>query len=518
MSAFTSTRVLIPGSREYGTLRYVGPIEGKNGTFCGLELSGTVATIRGKNSGSVDGVQYFDVAVPGSGLFVPFDRLKSCNPHLQGVPSDGGLPPLPELPRSTLSGMQKLRRSSARAASPFIPLSAEIPHIPRPTASRKTSLTSARITSAPARQALAPSQTSKQDLEILSLKRQIAEMKAKHEREIDELTSVLENLQQTAAEGQAFLDEYEVKLSERDAKLARQKADFDMKREEWRKSMDMLVAAQQENELYFEQEIKALQYENQKLRSGTRDTASFNDDSELYHQLQIEDLQKRLHDESEKNEMALAEKDREIRSLKDRTSVVANGSFQSEITSLKAEKSRLVNQVIELKEILAEKDDQLTKAAQGGLVDGMKSLSVNSDESRLKDQVEQLEHELDMRPSVTEMIHLQDSMDELVEEHKKTLEAKNLELEKANEEKKQLQDKLNEALAQQSAKTAPSSLFNIEPNLINGSGRSAVVTGSLPVYKLPVPIDPGAGKDLWCALCDRDGHSSIACPYDQDVY
>ncbi|EER30581.1 conserved hypothetical protein [Candida tropicalis MYA-3404] len=82
MSDIIGTKVAIPGASGAGIIRYIGPIQGKNGTFAGVELLGTLATTRGKNSGSVDGISYFQVEIPKSGLFLPFDRLKSVNPGL----------------------------------------------------------------------------------------------------------------------------------------------------------------------------------------------------------------------------------------------------------------------------------------------------------------------------------------------------------------------------------------------------------------------------------------------------
>ena len=37
---------------------------------------------------------------------------------------------------------------------------------------------------------------------------------------------------------------------------------------------------------------------------------------------------------------------------------------------------------------------------------------------------------------------------------------------------------------------------------------------SLPVYKPPAKIDASAGRELWCVLCERDGHESIDCPFE----
>ncbi|CCE63457.1 hypothetical protein TPHA_0E03680 [Tetrapisispora phaffii CBS 4417] len=36
---------------------------------------------------------------------------------------------------------------------------------------------------------------------------------------------------------------------------------------------------------------------------------------------------------------------------------------------------------------------------------------------------------------------------------------------------------------------------------------------SLPIYRPAKEVDVTAGRDLWCALCDKQGHTSIDCPY-----
>lgn len=37
---------------------------------------------------------------------------------------------------------------------------------------------------------------------------------------------------------------------------------------------------------------------------------------------------------------------------------------------------------------------------------------------------------------------------------------------------------------------------------------------SLPLYEPKHKVDVTAGRDLWCALCEKDGHESIDCPYE----
>ncbi|KAL7927694.1 hypothetical protein ACQKWADRAFT_277542 [Trichoderma austrokoningii] len=61
--------VNVPGGMV-GTVRFVGTVQGKKGTFVGVELGSEFAA-RGKNNGDVDGISYFTTNVSGAGIFVP---------------------------------------------------------------------------------------------------------------------------------------------------------------------------------------------------------------------------------------------------------------------------------------------------------------------------------------------------------------------------------------------------------------------------------------------------------------
>ena len=63
-----------PNSSDVAILKYVGSVSGHDGVFCGLELCGALAA-RGKNNGSVNGLAYFQVDTPNSGLFVPLRKV-----------------------------------------------------------------------------------------------------------------------------------------------------------------------------------------------------------------------------------------------------------------------------------------------------------------------------------------------------------------------------------------------------------------------------------------------------------
>jgi hypothetical protein len=64
--------VTVPGDM-YGTVKFIGTVAGKKGTFAGVQLAPEFAP-RGKNSGDVDGKHYFRTSVPGSGIFLPLDK------------------------------------------------------------------------------------------------------------------------------------------------------------------------------------------------------------------------------------------------------------------------------------------------------------------------------------------------------------------------------------------------------------------------------------------------------------
>jgi dynactin complex subunit len=62
----------------YGTVRYLGNVDGKPGRFAGIELTAEHAN-KWKNSGDVDGRTYFNPSVPGAGIFVPMNASKYAN-------------------------------------------------------------------------------------------------------------------------------------------------------------------------------------------------------------------------------------------------------------------------------------------------------------------------------------------------------------------------------------------------------------------------------------------------------
>ncbi|KAI9053638.1 hypothetical protein LZ554_002592 [Drepanopeziza brunnea f. sp. 'monogermtubi'] len=131
----------VPGSM-YGTVKFVGTVQGKKGTFAGVELSEEFAA-RGKNSGDVDGVSYFDTVIAGAGIFLPINRaIRRGSPSSQEgsfpitptTPSLGGgfrvagqgssayTPPTPSLPKFSQSvGPSRVPSPQLKKSRPSLP-------------------------------------------------------------------------------------------------------------------------------------------------------------------------------------------------------------------------------------------------------------------------------------------------------------------------------------------------------------------------------------------------------------
>ncbi|KAK4031338.1 hypothetical protein C8A01DRAFT_42201 [Parachaetomium inaequale] len=108
----------VPGNMT-GTVRFIGSVTGRKGSFAGVELHPDYAP-RGKNSGDVDGVYYFTTVQPGAGIFLPLSKAaKRSSPAVSGssfpmTPASGGLkvasqsstnftPPTPGVPKFSQS-------------------------------------------------------------------------------------------------------------------------------------------------------------------------------------------------------------------------------------------------------------------------------------------------------------------------------------------------------------------------------------------------------------------------------
>ncbi|KAL3964255.1 hypothetical protein ACCO45_001259 [Purpureocillium lilacinum] len=119
----------VPGGM-HGVVRFIGSVQGKKGTFAGVELHSDFAA-RGKNSGDVDGISYFATIAPGAGIFVPLTKTArrgapttsypatpSANGLRNGTPATSFTPPTPSLPKFSASVGPGVRAASPQLKKP----------------------------------------------------------------------------------------------------------------------------------------------------------------------------------------------------------------------------------------------------------------------------------------------------------------------------------------------------------------------------------------------------------------
>ncbi|CAN3354369.1 hypothetical protein DICA4_B05182 [Diutina catenulata] len=323
------SKVNVPGTRGHGILKYYGPIADKQGLFGGLELVGPIAALRGKNSGMVDGNRYFEVDQPMTGLFLPWDRLRSSNPSLPALNPNGSIAesqislpkrgspgvatpssgiPAPKPTRSRLSSGSGLGLKGAGAsttganntgagAKPGAALSSTSYSAPssgsRP---RSRQLSDSRPPSrrSPALRPPSEARASPTIAEHELYAAEIAELKGKcaaTERQLADKEAILGELRATVDELHPLLEQYEAQVAEANARADRTKAEFERAREEWRSSVEAMTASHQENEEFYVREIEALK------RGGEGDGVGANGDGSGEMEERVREMEERVKEE-----------------------------------------------------------------------------------------------------------------------------------------------------------------------------------------------------------------------------
>lgn len=593
MSELIGTKVTVPGStRCIGTIRYIGPIGTKIGIFAGIELQGIHASTRGKNSGSVDGVQYFTVSQPMSGLFMLWERLRVANIRLPELPelTSAMASPLLDLPNTPSPNDRQMSRGSSRLSS---------------RESGRQSVDSRRVLredsiNLPKRtvKGVAGSRRALGDLfdatrrlpdqEVAHLRAEIAKLRgviAQNALDLQEKKVVLFNLQSTVEELQPLLEESERRLDEKERKMAKQRADHDKAREEWRESLNLMMADQHETETFYEQKIAELEsiikrslsedierYERELAARDERITFLETQATDnvllqmanlsLEPQKRLEELEAEVRENKEtitrlKELLNKLEEEHQRTIAEYETNSSGNDQIRLLQKTIEEHLGALENQTRLIEELQQTVEaQQETIAEQSRIIDEQENRIKGQDEqaeglqttpeivddssktdfeSRIKD----LEHQLAMRPTFEELLELQEVVEKAEELHTAALERKLNENTKLKEEVANLQQEAseNEALRRELAnlESKVSENEGLKKEIANLENKLAVSLASAPlntpvstlesaqtndleVYVPVAPVDPSHGREKWCGLCERAGHNSLNCPYENDIF
>ncbi|RKP29641.1 hypothetical protein METBISCDRAFT_24048 [Metschnikowia bicuspidata] len=608
------TQVTVPGSVfGSGTIMYIGPIRGKTGIFAGIELDSAIAESRGRNSGDVEGVYYFEVSSPGSGLFLPWDRLRTVNPHLpitlrSRARSDGTHDyvgtPSPKSQGIGSRGASSIGTDERTALGRDSPLRAppklQVPKL------RFSSKDLSRPTASPRAVSMGLSVSRLDQSQVISsLRKELDDAKLllhSKNNALAEKGIILDDLRATINELNPLIREYESAIAEKDRKVQKQKSEYETAREEWRQSLNVMLNAQQETELLYELEIADLKEEIAKLvarrASDGSGGPSLVELENMVRHLQSENKSQRaklatlengatsgattfldqismLESELEKTMQELASTQSDLSSagaeIDSNRSVIEELRLQSralgsdkllqQFDSLSLEEwhekeAELQLQIKKLQSELSERDAAIaelrlsledlekahkeiltelaTRNPQGGQtqnvsvmsgaqtlrikkleLDSLKNaLSAKAELAALKEAralIDDLKHQLEMRPSFEELTGLQKSMDEVDALHQRELQQK-------DDSIAMLQldcDALSRELQSKKLELRDGGL-----GLENGKPGEATdaVFNPLKVHIPARATDASEGRENWCGFCEREGHGSLECPYENDMF
>ena len=478
MVEIIGTKVSIPGTSGYGVLKYIGEIDGKAGVFCGIELIGPIALSRGKNSGIINGIKYFDVRQPMTGLFLPLDRLRSVNSQLDNL--------LPERAKRTNTSSRPASRTghvlsptkstkpTSRNTTPRVlsPINInQVSYLPK-TADGNSEASSLDILNQIEKVDLSANEVSLEELDNLEqlfqdnkiLKEELASFKLSNQQyqiELSKKDVVSENLKTTINDLHLLLEKYEKGITEKDKRLDRIRSDFEHSREEWRKSLDLLVSTQQENDMVYERTIEDLNAEIDELKGNVNSAQG----STV--------LKSKVKKDFGQQKQNTLERSGEVFELRNQLS-----QRQGLLEGLELEANDLRLEIQYLKDTLRLKDniiEELRKSNENEL-----TLSRNLSNGR------QVENSTLNMGALSQI---------------------NTEMHPFSKENKSPPSPLSWSNAKK-----------LDTENYENEGASSKLPKQLPIYVPPQPADPSEGREGWCGLCERGGHSSINCPFENDIF
>ncbi|SCV02962.1 LANO_0G01310g1_1 [Lachancea nothofagi CBS 11611] len=404
-----------------GQLKYVGSVEGKPGTFVGVDLLANI----GKNDGTFQGKRYFETEYTQSGLFIQLQKVSG----LIDAATNGG-----SSRRSTFGDAH----SGSRPAT----ISTTVPRSPTPvrTASRhsSTAFSDAMDVDGEDRRHWSSTSTSSSRPNIEFKFHQQTQELSQCKKLLSEQRIVLEEIQPA-------IDDYEAKLQEMEIQIGSLQAQLAKERE-----------SQSKQKQYFETEHE-----------------------------QLLSVVEELHMEIRENEKRMLD----VRQLQQAENALPTDST---IAELQAENDSLREKLDTLKEQASSEASAAVKWEK------------ERDQLRLQNESLSSEYQYiskELRETQMKLSEAQTNVTNMSPDPNPEIEKLKLQLATANAKLITLES----PPSPQPSALAPTT----------SSDPTEHETESLPLY-IPKKADRAAGRQKWCALCERDGHNSLDCPYEND--
>lgn len=541
------SQVVLP-NHGTGVLRYVGPISGREGKglFAGVELVGLLV-LRGKNNGDVDGVAYFDVKVPQSGLFMPFSRLVQLNPSVltdndeMGSDRDSEVAmsrvllyhanrvsrhlrvPTPTLYKQLLDG---LRGSVFRPPTATLrPGTSSLPYGPHHTrASGVRALLSLGLLEVlendRGRELQARAEQLEQDKRALEQEKQTLEQEKRAlERALAQKDQALVDLQQAAGEYETGVAQMENELDELREELERQ-------------HQQHRHALQQKDQRY-----ERLKLSEQEGKQELRDALTgLEEQIAANHDLYVADLQ-RFKQEAEERERRVEEFANTLLLL--REALMAHNALRmADLENKLQEKidfiSSLSQQLHVLQDTTVELANRVAQLTKQLMASESRVVALETRNQELERRVAAGEdttaNTLRKSVSLSHPLPRGELSFDLLERELKYLQLESQQQLTTAKEIVALKGERERLLRKVSQLEAYNALHGQEKEADEEPGAGEGGAGSqaaceavgaaksdLPVYRPPQGASL-ATRELWCGLCEREGHESADCPYENEEF
>ncbi len=504
----------------YAILKYVGPIKDKSGVFAGVELMGALRK-KGKNSGDAYGVHYFDTSEPLTGLFIPYKALLKLNKGSRVKSFNGHL---------SLNSENTISSNSSALASPL--------H------------SSSSFSSSPL-----PNSPNNEQLQQLEAKNKECNLKIKqYETKLEERSQILKEMESTISNFEPILADYDKQLKSKEERYSKFKKNAESQIKELLETIELLESQTKESQEMYAKKFKELQA---KAKSKPVGEDAKDETSAL--KKEIDELQKQLQSKDDafkdlkaskdkeinsmrkfemKNytlELKIEDKDQEIKELQNQiskrskqpnSSTETSQKLEAELKSLKQKLGQAEND----KDVLQASEDYLKKQIENvekGKRELLEKYKKSADrikevEDKLKEKdskLEELEKKLDEKDQRLEELKKKiDEKDQILKEKEDKLKEKDDKLKEKDNKLQEKDDKLKEKDDKLKKKDDNLKENNRVSNDIHEETQLLTDKGELKVYEPETKADPAAGRTKWCGLCERPGHDSIDCPYDNGLF
>lgn len=451
-----------------GQLRYVGPVDGKQGMFVGVDLLANI----GKNNGSFQERQYFHTDYPQSGLFIQLQKVASLIDSAVLASSSR---------RATLgesSGTNKPNNHSSSSSRPDSRRATLVdPRSPTPVRSRMLARSGELLSDA--------MDVDPEEVPVVDNAGQ-SEYEARiqqQQQEIGQYRRLLDDQRIVLEEIQPAIDDYEEKLRDMEAEISQVHRQLAQERESHKKQKSFFEGEQQQLLSVVEQLSDDIKEHERRFSEALQQQ-----------QQQPQTQEPTLVDDrfAQENEV-LCQENEVLRQ--------ENEALRQENEALRQENETTRQELQLLLVFKRDQENARTKWERERDQLKMHNESLNSEYQHLSKELTETQSKLDLQTEQNTLLAKEtDTLHQGLEDARNRIA--HLELDGLQKQQQQQQE-ARDVSANASA-DSPTSTGNAQEQ------------ESLPLYTGGPKRDPSAGRPLWCALCERDGHESVECPYETD--